>query len=1037
MKLPFRCLLSHPSRRWLATTHAIHGSRLSTRASFTSTLFDEKAEWLAFYPHGEIALSGRVSKRFLWECHRYAPDLGEPNCSAKFLLENPGLGRISDGRWFATLIAKPGRQFNRPGKHVTSEIESTARGLEIGRVPSVGSLQRELGSMRIGFFLLASFASLFACDRAMAQLQVEAIAGTPFGLAKVVIPMNAADQYLLETGGVAISDAESRLFYPVFSSSGAARRVLGELTGETVAAGGPATAYFLFKGDRPLDVTIKTSRVMRFQVAPRVLRRNAANRLWRSWWREFNAELRVQTANGDYPPVIENYLASMLGARLGLDPPLISRMTQDDKSEFQKSLDLLMGTEDYRFALMRDSMLGRGLGEQAIQPMPPRGIEPVHRIPQLAEDVEIEPIASHVPDECFYVRFGTWANQMWLQKLTKEHGGDLGRMISLRGQDAHLMERMNSQLVIQQTKLAEMLGGTVIEDVAFIGRDLFMREGAAIGVVLHAKTNLLGLTLSQQRRDELAKNQDATLEEIEIAGHKVSFLSTADNRIRSFYAVDGKFHLTTNSREIVKRFFEAGQGVRSLAQLEEFRLARIRLPFSNDYTLFAFMSSRFLSGMLSPGYQIELRRRLMAVTDIELSQLAKMAARHERVDSNSIPAMVNAGLLPRGFGHRADGSGPVVKGDEIQDSMRGKRGFFLPIPDVKLTHISPYEAATFGVGGVENIVAPRFDPIMLGVRRYKLNDEGLERLVIDAEVAPFGEEKYGWLTSMLGPPLQQEIVSGNPKDIATLQASVKGGLLFGTVGPHQLFAVVQDDRPPQTDLRPTGFQKSLEILRTTPGYLGAWPKPGFLDVLPLLVGPPDPAGFSSSILGFSRWQGNGFSVIAADRNRLAHVAPMLRPVVTTSPAQIRIRVGDVAHSNLYDWLNGLNYMRARQTCMGNTRLMNTVVQQLNVPVDDAHEAIERLLDVEVKCALGGEYELVELANGSKQWRSDQWSDTFPLRMPQDYQAPLLGWFRGLNAALNKEANQMVVNIQLDLQRAADEPAVTLPSFDLFGFKSKE
>jgi len=38
---------------------------------------------------------------------------------------------------------------------------------------------------------------------------------------------------------------------------------------------------------------------------------------------------------------------------------------------------------------------------------------------------------------------------------------------------------------------------------------------------------------------------------------------------------------------------------------------------------------------------------------------------------------------------------------------------------------------------------------------------------------------------------------------------------------------------PLSDLPPKGLMQTLQLIRSTPGYLGGWPKPGFLDMLPL------------------------------------------------------------------------------------------------------------------------------------------------------------------------------------------------------------
>ena len=71
-----------------------------------------------------------------------------------------------------------------------------------------------------------------------------------------------------------------------------------------------------------------------------------------------------------------------------------------------------------------------------------------------------------------------------------------------------------------------------------------------------SNTKILNNDLSQQRQRALdrAKANGATAQTLKIAGREVSFFSTPDNRLRSFHAVDGDFHLVTTSRAMVERF---------------------------------------------------------------------------------------------------------------------------------------------------------------------------------------------------------------------------------------------------------------------------------------------------------------------------------------------------------------------------------------------------------------------------------------------------------------------------------------------------
>ena len=87
-------------------------------------------------------------------------------------------------------------------------------------------------------------------------------------------------------------------------------------------------------------------------------------------------------------------------------------------------------------------------------------------------DVPIEPIAMRVPVECLYVRFGNFPNFLWLRHRMEDWGGELRDVISERGLDYGLNDRMQKQLgIARRRQLAEVLGDKVIADVAMIGTD--------------------------------------------------------------------------------------------------------------------------------------------------------------------------------------------------------------------------------------------------------------------------------------------------------------------------------------------------------------------------------------------------------------------------------------------------------------------------------------------------------------------------------------------------------------------------------------
>ncbi|MCP4812971.1 MAG: hypothetical protein GY888_10705, partial [Planctomycetaceae bacterium] len=230
---------------------------------------------------------------------------------------------------------------------------------------------------------------------------------------------------------------------------------------------------------------------------------------------------------GDYPPVAQTYLTSMLSRRLAIPPPLLSRTRKQADDPVQNTLEMLLGVEGLRLATLRRTSLGENsnLGI-ANRPLPGTIRWPPFVGDSRPGDVAIEEIAHHVPRNCFYVRFGNFTNYLWLDQLIVEYGGDINRMVTLRGLIRGDSEKIQRQLALKKSALAGILGNQVIRDVAIIGRDAFVQEGAAVGILFQARNNLLEIDLKKQRTAALEREKEngATLRTITLSGRELTLL---------------------------------------------------------------------------------------------------------------------------------------------------------------------------------------------------------------------------------------------------------------------------------------------------------------------------------------------------------------------------------------------------------------------------------------------------------------------------------------------------------------------------------
>ncbi len=633
-----------------------------------------------------------------------------------------------------------------------------------------------------------------------------AVAGSPFGVGRVTVQLpsdgnGAAPGALINSvinGGpppdlssvanqptITLTETNGRVFYPAAVET-PVRAAIRELINRPRTA----TVYFLFTGDDPLDLTVfgPSGIAQRAQVQhdPQLHQKLLAD-----WWKQYAADVRPNRSD-NYPHLVDAYLTSMLANRLSLAPIEWPRGFLAEKlPQVDQTLGLALGTESARVAVARDTMLhaSSDAAPGALEALPPPLDIRMAPLPATAGNVEIEPRATHLPEECFYVRFAGFPNYDWFRSTLDNWGGDLRNMVSRRGVDYRLNARVERQLSLKQSALSKLLGPTVIADMALIGDDPFLREGAAIGMLFQAQVNaLLANDIRRNRAESLSANHDATETHETIAGHDVSFLSTPDNRVRSYYAVDGDFHLVTTSRRIVERFYEAGSGTRPLSQAADFRDARAERKPTDADSVFAYLSEAFFRHLASPPYQIEMMRRLRSATDIELVEMAQIAARNERKPGDSIEQLIAGGFLPDGFSsaaHRPDGSHLLLHPDgHITDSLRGGRGTFLPIPDIAVQGASESEVAAyqrFAQSIADGGTGP-IGPLTAVVQRHTMPQPGREQVTLDVRTLPLEEDADKFIRPALGPASTQRVapLSG---DVASLEISTSGSGFLKSLSP--------------------------------------------------------------------------------------------------------------------------------------------------------------------------------------------------------------------------------------------------------------
>jgi hypothetical protein len=855
-------------------------------------------------------------------------------------------------------------------------------------------------------------------DTTLRGADVEAYIGEPFGVGRVTVPVfRGAPTLPLSDERFTAAEAKGRVLYPVVKVEPARQFLRGLLGIETPRN---VTLYFLFRGDEPFEMSVFSPLESGARVTP-LRSSDGHRRLMDEWWQQTTERWSRLQRDPEFPPIAENFVVATFARRLNRPIPEVGGGLLGLRKEKVTALEQLFGGEAAQLAIHREMLSDKKSVPPQALPAPVAWQE-LKIDPTGLDEVEIEPLANHVPEECFYIRFGDFLNYFWFRDLSTKWDGDLQNMIIRRAVKRLSTSRIEQQLSLKENALSRILGPQFISDAAFIGLDPYTNQGAAIGILVQARNNpILSQNFLQQRRAALQTFPDAAESTVSLAGVDVSLVATPDGRVRSYYAQSGDFHLVTTSRKLAERFLEASQGTRSLAKLSSFRNARRKLEVKHAHTVFGFVSEKFFQNLCTIDYWVEAHRRRAAMQEPLLLELARFAAKNEGLDATTAEQLIDVGILPPGFGVRPDGSKLTLTEVGAVDSLRGAPGYFTPIGDLKIENFSDAEIRAYN-DFLESFAleVDQLPPIAFGVQRLPEDQGDVRTLLVDVLAAPLGSVKLGTIINSLGEPTHEQLapVEGNVGSIeASLNLPVP--LIGGENQPHLLFAGLRDFRSPlsvsQGRLVP-GSERS-ELIR---GYVGAWPRPG---ILQLLQGPAPPPGAQPQPLSDQMWQAqnNEFLLISFKPDVIQQVQPQLHFEPAARPAQVRLRIDDLTGKQIAATVSALGYTRARETAVAPSRLMNSLANLLGVPRPEARDVAERLLDAKFVSPLDGDYELIEVEQGLPVWAPTTLpqSNRFLLtQVPNDFELSVLTWFRGLAADLCVSDGELSAHGELRMTASA-------------------
>ena len=547
-----------------------------------------------------------------------------------------------------------------------------------------------------------------------------AVSGSPVGAGKIEMLL-ADDRCPLWNAELPlrVDDPQQRIRFP------AIELVARETNGDSSHRIRHAIVYFLFVGAAPLTVQVTSPGSTWAESC--TIRPQESDIEWKDtlgrWSHAYGRNAKEVSGPAGF---LRQMTLRVLARRLSLgEQPFPSGVLKERpmaalESTFERSLSTLLGIDSLLLAVPEIADTGAPPSlDKAALPLPPPLNLPAVQIPEPVRDWPAEKLALQVPHDCFYVRCRRVGNLAWMRGFLTAWGGNLHDIVSVPVLDYAVRARLEEQLALGLARSQTLGIDESIADMALIGADFYFQEGAAVGVVFQASNAPKLRSIVQQQRGE-AKRRYANAQQttLNVEGFTVDALATADHAVRSFYAIKDQYHIVTNSLSLLKQFLAIQDGRGSLGRLDEFRYVRARETDKEQYRVLIYLSDPFFRRLSGPHYRIELMRRARSLADMHELAVAAAVATSLGQDDATTAALVRAAYLPAAFEDRADDSQLGVADGHVVDSLRGRRGTFLPIPDVPLKTATHDELNAYQ-GFVQRV------PAAMGARRSVGGHAGL------------------------------------------------------------------------------------------------------------------------------------------------------------------------------------------------------------------------------------------------------------------------------------------------------------------------
>lgn len=374
------------------------------------------------------------------------------------------------------------------------------------------------------------------------------------------------------------------------------------------------------------------------QIAPR----DDLERLWAEGQAARLAILEVLAPDFSF----HGFACAATGRKYGVLDPMFEPEQKNDREKIHKHLyETTTGSAAITESLQLHRMLNRDFrddGQRVVDVSKVQGVtiaeHPWQKM-MVDKKPDPEPLAKWVPHDNFYVHFKDIRKFIEFGELLDEWGTNVTRAYEMTSRDFGMKERYEQQLCLRSSWAGKTFGPAVIRSLAFTGSDGYLREGSDLTILFHVKNRDLFLAGVEPFLQEACKKFGGQLKEgkSDHRGVTVESFVTPLREVSLHRAMVDDFVIYANSRVGLERVLDTHKGLhRSLADSLDFQYMRTVFRLSDDEEDgFAFFSDAFIRQLVGPASKIKARRRLEALTSL---QMVTNAALFHAWETGKLPA---------------------------------------------------------------------------------------------------------------------------------------------------------------------------------------------------------------------------------------------------------------------------------------------------------------------------------------------------------------------------------------------------------------